>query len=271
MGCAIEGASGERYEAYVLETVLIPAGMLQTRADDRFAIIPRRTRFYSKDKSGAVVNAEFLDSSYKVPGGGWLSSAEDMARFEVAILNDRLLKRSTREIMWTPQLPSDGLGRMVYGFGWGGGTTDGVREMGHGGSQQGTSTMILIAPDARAGVVVLTNSDAAGASELASKLLRTALGLPPGDRKEITLDQSSYEGFIGSYRMNDFQITIEREDGRLFAKVNDQNIQLFPEGLHDYFFKAFDAQITFVTEASGRATELIMHEGGMDTYLSRVR
>jgi CubicO group peptidase (beta-lactamase class C family) len=132
--------------------------MLQTRPDDRFAIVPHRTRFYSKNESGAVVNAEFLDASYKVPGGGLLSSATDMARFEVAILTDQLIKRTTRDMMWTPQMPSDGLGRMVYGLGWQMGTTDNVAGVGHGGSQQGTSTMMLIAPDARAGVVVLTNS-----------------------------------------------------------------------------------------------------------------
>ena len=59
----------------VREMVHIPAGMLQTRPDERFAIVPFRTRFYSKDQSGAVMNAEFLDASYKVPGGGWLSRA----------------------------------------------------------------------------------------------------------------------------------------------------------------------------------------------------
>jgi serine beta-lactamase-like protein LACTB, mitochondrial len=126
VGCAIEGASGEKYADYVREHVLVPANMHLTRPDDRFAIIPLRARFYSKDKSGAVVNADFLDSSYKVPGGGWLSSAPDMARFEVAILTDRLIKRATRDIMWTPQMPSDGLGRMVYGLGWQAGTTEGV-------------------------------------------------------------------------------------------------------------------------------------------------
>ena len=168
VGCAIEGASGETYADYVRENVLIPAGMLQTRPDDRFAIIPGRTRFYSKDKSGAAMNAEFLDSSYKVPGGGWLSSASDMARFEVAILTDRLVKNFTRDMMWTPQIPSDGLGRLVYGLGWQLGATDAVKDVGHGGGQQGTSTMMLIAPDARAGVVVLTNSDASGPSGLAT-------------------------------------------------------------------------------------------------------
>jgi len=56
--------------------------------------------------------------------------------------------------MWTPQMPSDGLGRMVYGFGWQGGTLEGVGDVGDGGTQQGTRAMMLIAPDAGAGVVV---------------------------------------------------------------------------------------------------------------------
>ena len=81
VGCAIEGASGEKYARFVREHVLLPAGMLETQPDDRFAIIPLRTHFYSKDASGAVINAEFLDASYKLPGGGWLSSAPDLARF----------------------------------------------------------------------------------------------------------------------------------------------------------------------------------------------
>ena len=80
VGCAIEGASGEKYVDFVRKNVLEPAGMARTQTDDRFAIIPQRTRFYHKDKSGRVVNAEFLDSSYKIPGGGWLSSADDMAQ-----------------------------------------------------------------------------------------------------------------------------------------------------------------------------------------------
>ena len=86
IGCVIEGASGAKYVDFVRQNVLIPAQMEQTQTDNRFAIIPYRTRFYEKTESGTVRNADFLDSSYKIPGGGWLSSAEDMARFEVAIL-----------------------------------------------------------------------------------------------------------------------------------------------------------------------------------------
>jgi serine beta-lactamase-like protein LACTB, mitochondrial len=93
----IEGASGAKYVDFVRQNVLVPAQMERTQADNRFAIIPYRTRFYEKTESDTVRNADFLDSSYKIPGGGWLSSAEDMARFEVAILNDRLIRRTTRD------------------------------------------------------------------------------------------------------------------------------------------------------------------------------
>jgi len=40
-----------------------------------------------------------------------------MARFEVAILNDQLIKCSTRDLMWTPLKPSDG-SKDSYGLGW---------------------------------------------------------------------------------------------------------------------------------------------------------
>jgi hypothetical protein len=41
----------------------------------------------------SIASAADLKIKIDVPGGGWLSSAPDMARFEVAILTDRLIKR----------------------------------------------------------------------------------------------------------------------------------------------------------------------------------
>lgn len=175
VGCVIEGASGEKYVDFVRQNVFVPAGMEHTQVDDRFAIIPYRTRFYQKTESGAVQNADFLDSSYKIPGGGWISSAQDMARFEVAILNDKLLKRTTRDLMWTPLKPSDG-SKDGYGLGWGAGDEDGVADVGHTGGQQGTSTAFLIAPSQRAGVVVLANMEGADSSNLAHEILKVLVG-----------------------------------------------------------------------------------------------
>jgi CubicO group peptidase (beta-lactamase class C family) len=182
VGCAIEGASGENYVEYVRKNVLSPAGMTHTVVDDRFAIVPFRTGFYSKDKSGAITNADFLDSSYKIPGGGWLSSADDMAQFEVAMLNDRLVARSTRDLMWTPLKPADGK-EDSYALGWGTGKDLGVLDVGHGGGQQGTSTFFMIVPERRAGVVVLINLDAGNASDLATELMKIVLASAPPSAK----------------------------------------------------------------------------------------
>jgi serine beta-lactamase-like protein LACTB, mitochondrial len=179
IGCVIEGASGAKYVDFVRQNVLVPAQMEQTQTDNRFAIIPYRTRFYEKTESGTVRNADFLDSSYKIPGGGWLSSAEDMARFEVAILSDKLVRRPTRDLMWTPLKPSDG-STDTYGLGWSWyeQKDQEVARVGHNGGQQGTSTSFAMVPERRDGVVVLTNMEGQPAADLASEILKILVAAP---------------------------------------------------------------------------------------------
>ncbi|HEX8765922.1 MAG TPA: serine hydrolase domain-containing protein, partial [Candidatus Acidoferrum sp.] len=139
IGCALEGAGSEKFVEYLHKNVFEPAGMDQTRDDDFFTVIPHRTRWYHKDKSGIVRNAGVLDSSYKIPGGGIISSADDMAKFEAAILGDKLLKRSTRDLMWTSLKTTDGK-ETGYGLGWGIMDKFGLHILAHTGGQQGTST-----------------------------------------------------------------------------------------------------------------------------------
>ncbi len=183
VGCVIEGASSAKYVDFVRQNVFVPAGMEHTQTDNRFAIIPYRTRFYEKTESGTVRNADFLDSSYKIPGGGWLSSAEDMAKFEVAILNDKLIKRSTRDLMWTPLKPSDG-SKDNYGLGWGSSDEGGLAFVGHTGGQQGTSTAFFLVPAQRDGVVVLTNMEGIDARGLALDILKVLVGTTGNTQKK---------------------------------------------------------------------------------------
>ena len=183
VGCVMEGASGTKYLDFMRQNVLVPAGMDHTQADNRFAIIPYRTRFYRKTESGAVENADFVDSSYKIPGGGWLSSAEDMAHFEVAILSDKLIKRSTRDLMWTPLKPSDG-SKDDYGLGWASAEENRIAYVAHTGGQQGTSTAFMIAPAPRAGVVVLTNMEGIGVGDLAKEILKILVSTPEHSPKK---------------------------------------------------------------------------------------
>jgi serine beta-lactamase-like protein LACTB, mitochondrial len=177
VGCVIEGASREKYVAYVEKNVFARAQMGQSVQDDLLAIIPYRTRFYQADKSGKVENANLLDPSYKVPGGGWLSSADDMMRFELAMLTDRLISRASRDLIWTPQHTTDGKAT-EYGLGWGIGTEKelGVKYVGHSGGQQGTSTFMMLVPERQAGIIVLVNMEDVEARDLAMEVMRVLLG-----------------------------------------------------------------------------------------------
>jgi CubicO group peptidase (beta-lactamase class C family) len=178
VGCAIASASGESYVDFVREHIFTPVGMSETVVDDRFAVIPHRTRFYSKAKDGKIQNSEFLDSSYKIPGGGWLSSATDLANYEIALMKGKLVDPATLALMSTPRKPSDG-SEDRYGLGFGvdplevGGNK--FMAIGHSGGQQGTSTMILLVPAMNTAVVVLANLDGAESPALAKDLEKILL------------------------------------------------------------------------------------------------
>ncbi len=176
LGCVLEGAASEKYVDYVKENIFEPAGMKETQADNFFSVIQHRSRWYHKDKAGVVQNAGVLDSSYKIPGGGLISSADDMARFEIAILANKLLKPVTREAMWTPQKGADG-SPTGYALGWGTQKKYGLALVEHTGGQQGTSASIILVPESRAGIVVLANMDGVDSAALSTEILKVVLDL----------------------------------------------------------------------------------------------
>ena len=176
IGCILEGATSQNYFDFVYDNVLAPARMYNTQPDNFFALIQHRTRFYHRDKSGVLHNAGVLDSSYKIPGGGLISSADDMASFAAAMLAGKLLRPATQSAMWTVQHTSDGK-PTGYGLGWGISDKFGLRLVGHDGGQQGTSTAMILAPERNAAVVVLCNMDSLDADRLAEEVLRILLDL----------------------------------------------------------------------------------------------
>lgn len=172
LGCAIEGASGQSYRAYMQEQVFKPAGMALTRLDDQHLIIPGRARGYQqvnvamypplpstlKDQAptGTIVNAAMHDTSMKVPGGGLLSTAEELARFVLALNSGKLVKLATVEQMWTSQKTKEGK-ETGYGMGWQVSSNNGKKLVLHGGNQAGASSYLSFSPERGIAIVVMTN------------------------------------------------------------------------------------------------------------------
>jgi CubicO group peptidase (beta-lactamase class C family) len=176
VGCAIEGASGMRFQDYVSEHVLRPAGMTHTFVDDVFEVVPHRARGYQK-LDGEVKNATLMDSSYKIPGGGYVSTAEDLVRFGQALLDGKLLKSVTLTLLWTATQVS---GREAYGLGFSL-PEDGKFVM-HTGGQAGTTTRLFIIPQAHFVLALMANMENVPLTDVARALVQQ-MQLPfPADR-----------------------------------------------------------------------------------------
>jgi serine beta-lactamase-like protein LACTB len=160
LSVVIEGASGEPYLSYMRKHVFEPAGMTHTAAEHTDSIIPLRGRYYTRaDSTGPVINAPFVDNSYKWAGGGFLSTAEDLARFGQRLLEGRLVRPETRDLLWTSMRSSDGE-PTEYGIGWIVETDSlGRRRVRHSGGSVGGTAQLVIYPDQNVVVALLVNSD----------------------------------------------------------------------------------------------------------------
>jgi serine beta-lactamase-like protein LACTB, mitochondrial len=177
VGCVIEGASGGDFVAALNKLVLTPAGMMSTRTDDAFAIIPNRSRPYTLAADHSLRNAPFVDTSNKVPGGGMIATADDMARFAIALESGRLLSSATSGLMWTSQKTSDGKAT-GYAYGWGVHEEHGILTVGHTGGQPGCSSVLWMLPGLGFAVAIMANTDEVQVQPIAEALAQAYLHEP---------------------------------------------------------------------------------------------
>lgn len=170
LGCAIESASGMSYIDYLREKVFKPAGMTRTFVDDVYAIIPNRARGYRKTQAGEIQNAPLHDTSIKVPGGGLVTTAEDLAKFAIAINTNKLVKPETLAQMWTKPKTRDGK-EQGYAMGFLINDRDGLLRVFNDGSQAGTRTYLFLMPKQRFAIALMTNLERAYCEELVPKII----------------------------------------------------------------------------------------------------
>jgi CubicO group peptidase (beta-lactamase class C family) len=155
LGAVIEGAGGAPFMDQLRAMVFQPAGMESARDDDVLAIVPHRARGYQK-RDGMLLNAPLTDTSNRVPGGGLVASAEDMARFASALQRGLLIKPETLQAALTPQKVRDGR-PTGYGLGWIVGRRGARREAYHTGGQPEVSTVVYMLPDSGVAVAILAD------------------------------------------------------------------------------------------------------------------
>lgn len=167
----IARVSGKAWDAFLAERVFRPLGMTATRTTTTTDLVPHRARGYTWRDTVYVNSLDFVALR---PSGAFLSTVLDLAKWDAALYQDRVLTKSSRDAMWTPARLTGG-GSYGYGFGWTLDSLDGHWGVRHGGSLPGFRAEMARFPNDSLTVIVLTNADGARPDEMARGVARIYL------------------------------------------------------------------------------------------------
>jgi CubicO group peptidase (beta-lactamase class C family) len=156
LALVVEAASGMPFARFLRERVFLPAGMRNTVAYEQgVSTVPHRAYGHAFE-DGRWVRADQSNTSAVLGDGGIYTSVDDLVQWSRALLGRRLVRPATQQLAWTSAALADGR-PAGYGFGW---FVDhdahGLR-LWHNGETRGFTNGIVVYPEQRLFVVVLTN------------------------------------------------------------------------------------------------------------------
>ncbi len=186
LGAALATAGGAPYHDVVGNRVLAPLGLTHTLPEwlataavgsegDATGTRLRLATPYSASGDSIAPSPPF-DSSDRVPSGGWVATAEDVASLGFSVTAPGFLSAGSRERMLRSQRLHDGT-ETGYSFGLRlGRDSAGRRIAHHGGTSIGARAFLLIYPDAGLALSLLANGpadfDESSLAPIAAEFLR---------------------------------------------------------------------------------------------------
>jgi CubicO group peptidase (beta-lactamase class C family) len=245
LGLAVQNSSGQEFCSHLQQQLLQPLGMQQTTCAPA---IPRSAPA-SKAYSGGEEKAE--PPLRDTPAGGLNASVRDMSRFIRMILAEgeldgrRIIKPETVRAMLTPQNSNVALDRSFrIGLGWMLGGLGGIniQQAGtvahHSGATLYHRAQLVVLPDVKLGVIVLSNTDAAQQSinTVATEALKLGLEIKTGrtqpQRPQLPtgnyLSSQELQEYQGSYATQAGLGRLEANGGYLSASLMDRSFRLVP-------------------------------------------
>lgn len=166
-GEVLHKAAGKPFDELVADNVSGPLSLSTLQPDYEWKEIADRAVGYQRRGRGPVVDRQGSDDvSWKLPGGGFISTVEDLLGYCRGLSGDRFLSAGERRLLWTSQKTSDGH-ETSYGMGFYTRSREGRREISHSGAQQKTRTYLLLYPDESLCAVAMSNSTYADVDALA--------------------------------------------------------------------------------------------------------
>lgn len=175
-GLIVEKASGTPLLDFLSRRVFAPLGMKSVVNIDQDRLADTDPVGYQRFGLGPLRPAPKEGKGWLFAAGELAMTAEDLARWNLSVIQQRLLKPASYREMETAVRLKNGLG-IGYGLGVAATSEAGHRALSHGGEVSGFTASNVIFPDDRAAITVLVNQDASdAASEIAEKVAPVLLG-----------------------------------------------------------------------------------------------
>ncbi|HEX2311101.1 MAG TPA: serine hydrolase [Vicinamibacterales bacterium] len=269
LGLVIEKVSGRSYADYIRQMVL-PLGMRQTMYDDPLRVMPRRVRGY-EHYGDEWHNARYIGMSQPFAAGAIVSSADDLALWDTAILRGRILSESSRTRWFMPYTLASGRATR-YAMGWAVTTHETLTVAEHGGGIPGFACHVVRMPSERLFVAVLSNNPPSGPDTLARQLTALAIGRPFKDPPVASVPAPTLESYVGTYELEDDEpMRVAVAEGRLTIEHHGRTRVMSASGPMDFFEPAGVLRLTFQPGASGDAMTMKVWGWGEPREARRVR
>jgi CubicO group peptidase (beta-lactamase class C family) len=154
LALVVERASGKTFATFLNDRIFVPLGMTRTVAyEEGISTVSNRAFGYTM-KGGTWTRKDQSTTSAVLGDGGIYSSIDDLAKWDAALYDSRLLSNESRRLAFTPHTATD-QADVKYGFGW---RITG-ETLWHSGETSGFRNVIVRYPSRRLTVVILTNRD----------------------------------------------------------------------------------------------------------------
>jgi len=152
----VEKVSGKRFADFVKENIFDPVGMSTSVAyENGVSVVSNRAYGYSLNNE-VWIQTDQSNTSAVLGDGGIYSNVEDMSRWISSLWHFRIIPESLQRQAWSDARLNDGTS-IPYGMGWHTETYRGVHHPHHAGSTRGFRNHILVFPDRKCMVIILTN------------------------------------------------------------------------------------------------------------------
>jgi D-alanyl-D-alanine carboxypeptidase len=173
LGSVVAKVSGKPLGQFIKERILDPLSMAHSAFEPGEGQ-RGKTRGYTSFALGPLEPAEPEASGWLHAAGGLWASAPDLARWDVALMEGRILKPESFRLMTTPRTLKNG---QTTGYGCGLNVRQIDREtvLTHGGAVSGFLSFNALVPRTRSAVIILTNTEHLPVDSLYSTILRLLL------------------------------------------------------------------------------------------------